>query len=80
MPIIGERGLFRFQAQAFNLVNKLNFSPYTFNSQSTRIDGSTIAGTGTVTPTNANGSANPFGRPQFADAGRVIEFNARIEF
>ena len=62
LPIIGERGLFRFQAQAFNLNNKLNFSPFTFNTPSTQI-----------------GQAN-FGKPASASAGRVVEFNARVQF
>jgi hypothetical protein len=70
IPVFGERGTFRFQAQAFNLINKLNFSPFTFNSQATQIP------TSVVTP----GSATTFGRPVSASAGRVIEFNARVNF
>ena len=76
---LSEKAIFRFQAQAFNLVNKLNFSPFTFSSQSTRIDGSADA-SGTVTPVSTSGTALPFGRPQSASAGRVLEFNARISF
>lgn len=70
MPIIGERGAFRFQAQAFNLINKLNFSPFTFNTPSTQIP------TSVVLP----GASTTFGRPASASAGRVIEFNARVNF
>ena len=90
IPLFGERGVFRFQAQAFNLINKLNFSPFTFASASTLLDSSVVtannslgtpAGTalGTVVNNNA-GTATGFGRPQSASAGRVLEFNARVNF
>ena len=79
----GDKTLFRFQAQAFNLINKLNFSPYVFKGpglldNSVLPDGTyqrtmTNATTGVITPTQ-------FSRPQSADAGRVIELNARVNF
>ena len=59
---LGEHGLLRIQAQAFNLTNKLDLSPFTFNTASTQI-----------------GQAN-FGKPASASAGRVLEFNARVNF
>jgi hypothetical protein len=79
IPRLGEHGLFRFQAQAFNLFNKLDYSPFTFDSPPTLID-SSINAAGTVTPVSSNGTALPFGRPQSASAGRVLEFNARLNF
>ncbi len=79
VPVFGERGLFRFQAQAFNLINKLDFSPFTFNTGATQLQG-TITN-GTLTAGGANPTVNnTFGRPVSASAGRVIEFNARIQF
>ena len=79
LGVLGERGLLRFQAQAFNLFNKLNFSPYTFNSQSTLLDNS-IDSTGKVIPVSSGGSITTFGRPISASSGRVVELNARISF
>ncbi len=70
----GERTLFRFQAQAFNLVNKLNFSPYTFAGQAALLD-SSLDASGNYQP-----GTGTFGRPVSASSGRVIEFNARINF
>ena len=73
---IGERGLFRFQAQAFNVNNKLSFSPFTFNSGPSQISGTQ---TGVSTPVG-KGTGSSFGIPLSASAGRVIEFNARVQF
>jgi hypothetical protein len=67
IPKIGDRGTFRFQAQAFNLFNTLNFSPFTFASQATLLQG-------------PSASTPPFGHPVSASSGRVIEFNARLSF
>jgi hypothetical protein len=54
----------RFQVNAFNLFNILQLQP--------------------ITNGNANPGANiqsaTFGQAQGADAGRVIEFSARIQF
>jgi hypothetical protein len=56
--------LLRFQANFYNAFNKLQLSP--------------------ITNGNANNGANIanayFGYAQSADAGRQIEFNARIQF
>ena len=82
LHIIGERGLFRFQAQAFNLNNKLNFAPYTFNTAPSQISG-TPTSTGQVFVGKGGATANSdtsFAVPLAASAGRVIEFNARVQF
>ena len=76
---LGEHTLFRFQAQAFNLFNKLNFSPYTFGSGGPGFLDNSLDSTGKYTPTNGT-TPTTFSRPQSASAGRVIEFNARVNF
>ena len=85
LPFFGEAGLLRLQAQAFNVYNKLNYSPFTFSSSATQLDGGTTvtqantkAGTpvfATITP-----GLGVFQRPVSASAGRVVELNARISF
>ena len=82
MRIIGERGLFRFQAQAFNVNNKLAFAPFNFNTAPSQISGTPTAGGQVYVGrggTAAN-TSNSFGIPLAASAGRVIEFNARVQF
>jgi hypothetical protein len=76
---LGEHALFRFQVQAFNLFNKLNFSPYTFGGGGPGFLDNSIDANGNYTPTNA-GTATAFSRPTSASAGRVVEFNARVSF
>jgi hypothetical protein len=64
LPWIGDAGMLRFQANFYNLFNKLNLTPFT----------------------NGNGNTSAliespnFGKAQSADAGRVIEFTARLRF
>jgi hypothetical protein len=67
MKVLGENAGFEIKANAFNIFNKLNLTPFGFNSDSTRIN---------------NGSANnpKFGQASGALAGRVIEFVARFSF
>ncbi len=79
LKIIGDRGLFRFQAQAFNINNKLNFSPFTFNTGATQLGGTPMNGLLTVNGAGSNVNQT-FGRPTSASAGRVVEFNARVQF
>lgn len=89
LPFLGEQGLIRLQAQAFNLINKLNLSPFVFNTSATQLDSgvctssnigtATGCGTGTAVGTVVPGRGL-FGRPVSASAGRVIELNARISF
>lgn len=89
LPFLGEQGLVRLQAQSFNLFNKLNLSPFTFNTSSTQLDSgvctssnigtATGCGTGTAVGTVVPG-LGLFGKPTDASAGRVIELNARFSF
>ncbi len=89
LPFLGDQALLRFQAQAFNVFNKLNLSPFTFNTSSTQLDTGVCTksniGTATGCPAGtAVGTVVPgtglFGRPTGASAGRVIELNARFSF
>ena len=84
LHIIGERGLFRFQAQAFNVNNKLNLAPFTFNTGPSQLNGALTATgqlyTGNNIPTGSRNGATNFAVPLAASAGRVIEFNARVQF
>jgi hypothetical protein len=87
---LGDQGGLRIGVQAFNVFNKLNYSPFTFNTSSTQIDGGSTEVTscpagspvGTVcqaTATVKHGQGI-FEEPQSASAGRVVELNARIRF
>ena len=83
LPILGEQGLLRLQAQAFNLINKLNFTPYTFGSQGPGFLDASLDPNRRYTPNIPSGTGTtvtPFSRPASASAGRVIELNARIQF
>ena len=89
MPFLGEQGLLRIQGQAFNLINKLNLSPFTFNTSATQLDSGVCTsgniGTAPGCPTGTPvGTVSPglglLGRPTSASAGRVIELNARFSF
>lgn len=64
LPFLGEGSYIRFQAQAFNVFNHLNLSPFVNGGPYT----STLIGSGT------------FGKADSADAGRVLELNARFRF
>lgn len=72
---ISEQALFRFQAQAFNVNNKLNFSPYTFGGGGPGLLDSSLDANGNLVK-----GQGTFSLPQSASAGRVIEFNARVNF
>ncbi len=83
--LIGEQGFLRIQIQAFNLFNKTNYTPFTFNTPATQLDGGSTTTTAcaqagcakfaTVVPGQAT-----FQKPTSATAGRVVELNARISF
>ena len=67
----------RFQANLFNAFNQLNLAPFTNGNAGgpAAIVGATPDPGGTTTRTDSQ-----FGRPTAADAGRTIEFFARISF
>ena len=65
-------GLFRFQANFYNIFNKTNLTPLSFGSPETTISDTTTAGTHVINPL--------FGLSPNADNGRVIEFFGRVEF
>ena len=82
---LGEGGLLRLQAQAFNVFNKLNYSPFTFSSSATQLDGGTTRSQACAQPTCAVTATivpgqGAFLRPVSASAGRVVELNARLRF
>ncbi len=83
--LVGEEGVLRVQFQAFNVFNSLNYTPFTFNTAATQLDG----GSTTTTACPAAGCArfatvvpgqSTFQKPASSTAGRVIEINARISF
>jgi hypothetical protein len=78
MRIFGENAGFEIKANAFNVFNKLNLAPFSFNSDSTRV------GTGDFTTSGSmlySATANSnFGRATGALGGRVIEFMGRFSF
>jgi hypothetical protein len=74
MPLLGESAGIEIKANAFNIFNKLNLTPFGFNSGSTNIG--TADPVGGVAPT-ANAS---FGQAQSALSGRTIEMQARFSF
>jgi hypothetical protein len=82
---------FRIQVQAFNVFNKLNFSPYTFNTSSTQIDSGanvtqlptpSAANLGSVYAVNATvvPGQGTFQKPISGTAGRVLELTAHFQF
>ena len=75
LSFLSDRALFRFQAQSFNVFNKLNFSPYTFGNGGPGLLDSSLDSKGNYVP-----GTGTFSRPNSATAGRVIEFNARVNF
>ena len=67
----------RFQANLFNAFNQLNLAPFTNGNAGGPAQ---IVG---VTQANGTVTADPnsqFGKPTAADAGRIIEFFARVSF
>jgi Carboxypeptidase regulatory-like domain/TonB-dependent Receptor Plug Domain/TonB dependent receptor len=87
--LLGEQAGLRIQVQAFNAFNKLNLSPFVFNTSATQVDsgictsgniGNTAGcSTGTAVGTVVPGLGN-FGKATSASAGRVVELNARFWF
>ena len=74
LPLFGEDAGFELKANAFNIFNKLNLTPFAFNSDSTKV--------GFADPNGGVGpTANPrFGQSQGALSGRTIEMQARFSF
>lgn len=65
-------GLFRFQANIYNIFNQTNLQPIPFGSPESTISYNTTPGTHVINPL--------FGLSPGADNGRVIEFLGRFEF
>ena len=66
------KGLFRFQANMYNIFNHTNLTPISFGSPEATISDTTTAGTHVENPL--------FGLSPSADNGRVIEFFGRLQF
>lgn len=64
LPFLGEQSFLRLQANAFNLFNHLNLTPFTNGNG----NGASLI------------ESSTFGRAQSAGAGRVVEFVARFRF
>jgi hypothetical protein len=71
LPIFGENAGFEIKANAFNVFNKLNLTPFGFNSGSTNL--------GSFSNNFFNPNPN-FGRATGATGGRVFEFMGRFSF
>ncbi|PYV06935.1 MAG: hypothetical protein DMG26_01840, partial [Acidobacteria bacterium] len=67
---LGEAANLEIRANFFNIFNKLNLAPFGFNSNSTYIGN----------PGNPPSGSLNFGRASAGLAGRVIEFQARLNF
>jgi outer membrane receptor protein involved in Fe transport len=68
----------RFQVNFFNAFNQLNLTPFTNGNAG---GPALIVGSNPANPTDAAArAASNFGRPTAADAGRQIEFFARLTF
>ena len=67
MKVFGEGAGFELKANAFNIFNKLNLTPFGYNSDSTRVN-------------NGNISNPKFGQATAALGGRVFEFIGRFTF
>ena len=74
LPLFGEDAGIEIKANAFNVFNKLNLTPFGYNSDSTRIGSGDPVG-GTAVTANPN-----FGRATSALSGRTIEVQARFSF
>jgi len=74
--VLGKSFTVRFQANFFNLFNQLNLSPFTNGNAGGAAE---IVGANPVTNATIRAASN-FGRPTSADAGRQVEFLARIVF
>lgn len=67
----------RFQANLFNAFNQLNLAPFTNGNAG---GPAAIVGASPDTAGSTTRTDSQFGRPTAADAGRTIEFFARISF
>ena len=67
VPLLGEDAGIEMKVNAFNVFNKLNLSPFGFNSDSTKIG-------------TQDGPNPKFGQAQSALSGRTIEMQARFSF
>jgi hypothetical protein len=74
---LGEETKLELRANVFNVFNKLNLAPFTFNSDATRIGRFSSGATGTPGTIATN---DRFGKAQSGLAGRVIELQARFRF
>jgi hypothetical protein len=68
MPGLGPNAGIEIRANAFNVFNNLNLTPFGFNTPSTQIENPDF------------GRAAPNGNTPAALAGRVVEFQARFSF
>ena len=76
--VLGRSFTVRFQANFFNVFNQLNLSPFTNGNAGGPAQ---IVGANPANPSDAAARASSnFGRPTSADAGRQIEFFARLSF
>jgi hypothetical protein len=67
----------RFQANLFNAFNQLNLAPFTNGNAG---GPAAIVGATPDTASSTNRTDSQFGKPTAADAGRIIEFFARLSF
>ncbi len=72
LPLLGENAGLEIRADAYNLFNKINLSPFTFNSGSTNL--------GSFGPTGTFQPSATFGQATSALSGRVVEMYARFSF
>jgi hypothetical protein len=82
VPLLGENAGLEVKATAFNIFNKVNASPFGYNSGSTQIgsaDPDSHLGACTVADGCISPNAN-FGRATGALSGRVFELTARFSF
>lgn len=84
-PWFGEQGMLRMQVQAFNVFNKLNYSPFTFNTAPDQLDAGTkttqtCATAGCARSATIVAGQGTFLKPASASAGRVVELNVRLRF
>jgi hypothetical protein len=91
LPIFGENAGFEIKANAFNVFNKLNLTPFGFNSGSTSLGSfqtcspaSTCPAGAAILPGATSGTFfapnSSFGRATGATGGRVFEFMGRFSF
>ena len=76
MRVFGENAGFEVKANAFNIFNKLNLTPFGFDTDSTKIN----INNGNCTPFPACATNPKFGQATGALAARVFEFIGRFTF